>query len=326
MYKYMWITWEWQRRSVELANALGSSLYILQYDGFFRYLKCIRKTMSLVMKERPAVLFVQNPSLVLAFFSVYFLKPIFSLPIVVDRHSNFLLTPKKRSLLKEYLFNCLSYISIRHADLTIVTNDDLEHVVLILGGNSFVLPDKIPTLCSTYKKKAPGNGKKILVIASFADDEPIQEIWDAFRKEGMESFSVYMSGNSTNWNESKGDKPQNIILTGFLPEKEFINLLFEVDVVIVLTKMEYILLCGCYEAIAAEKPLITSNTTVLRKLFKGAMFVNNDFDSIAEGVQKIFLELPKYKDNSKDMKEELIQKWDERFKNLKYMLNNIRHQ
>ena len=323
MSQYIWVTWERQRRSVELAEAFGSDLYILEYEGLFRYVKCICKTFSLVRKKRPNVLFVQNPSMVLAFFSTCFLKPIFSLPVVVDRHSNFLLTPKKRSLLKEYLFNFLSYITIRHTDLTIVTNRGLAHVVRVLGGRPFVLPDKIPAL-SPIKKKDSSGGKKVLVISSFAEDEPIQEIWQAFAKEEMSSFSVYMSGNSTKVSKLHHAIPRNITLTGFLPDDDFVDLLFEVDAVMVLTKMEYTLLCGCYEAVSAEKPLITSNSAVLRQLFIGAMFVENDPDSIANGVQKIFLELPQHKAKSAAMKKELIQKWDEHFEALKRILKNIK--
>ena len=57
---YIWITWERQRRSVELAKVLGAKLYIFENDGMFRYLKCIYKTFSIVRKKsRPDVLFVK---------------------------------------------------------------------------------------------------------------------------------------------------------------------------------------------------------------------------------------------------------------------------
>lgn len=323
MSKYMWITWERQRRSVELAEALGADLYTIEYEGFFRYAKCICKTVSLVRKKRPYLLFVQNPSMLLAFFSTCFLKPVFSLPVVVDRHSNFLLTPKKRYWLKEYLFNFLSYITIRHADLTIVTNDDLAHVVRILGGRFVVLPDKIPALSPVRKKIYTGD-KKLLVISSFAEDEPIEEILQAFGKDEMSFFSLYISGNSTKLNKSLHEIRPNITLTGYLSDVDYVDLLFQVDAVIVLTKMEYTLLCGCYEAISAEKPLITSNSAVLHQLFTGAMFVQNDPDSIADGVRQIFNELPKYKSKSLDMKRELILNWDERFEGLKCTLNDLK--
>ena len=319
----IWIAWERQRRSIEIAASLGCELYLLEYKGSLRYLKCLATTLHIVRRDRPSVLFVQNPSMLLACFSACFLKYLFRVPVVVDRHSNFLLTPKKRSWFKEYLFNFLSYITIRHANLTIITNDDLAHVVRVLGGRPFVLPDKIPVLSLVSEKDSNGE-KKLLVISSFAEDEPIEEIWQAFRKEEMSSFLVYMSGNSTKVGNSFHEIPPNIILTGFLSDVDFVDLLFEVDVVMVLTKMEYTLLCGCYEAISAEKPLITSNSAVLRQLFTGAIFVENNPGAIANGVRKIFLELPQYKSKSSAMKKELIQKWDERFEDLECFLKDIK--
>ena len=317
----IWIAWERQRRSIELAKATDSELIVIEYCGFFRYIKCLIKTFLIVKRKKPEILFIQNPSIILAFFSTCFLRLIFSIPVVVDRHSNFLLTPKKRFLLVEYLFNFLSYLTIRHADLTIVTNENLAHVIRVLGGKPFVLPDKIPLLVKGSKDYLKG-GKKLLAISSFAEDEPIQELISAFSKEEMGSFSLYISGNSKKC-KIHHKIPKNVFLTGFLSEDNFVELLFEVDAVIVLTKMEYTLLCGCYEAISAEKPLITSKTAVLEALFTGALFVKNDPDSISDGVQKLFLKFLEYKLNSLNMKKELNQKWNEKFETLSNILHTI---
>lgn len=321
MNKKLWITWERQRRSIELSKALRADFYVIENNSIFRYFVCLYRTINIIRRHKPDILFIQNPSMILAFFASTILKRIFSFYLVIDRHSNFLLTPKKRSFLKEFLFNILSYITIRYADLTIVTNADLAHVVRVLGGNSFVLPDKIPSLSPIGGRYFEGENK-ILVVSSFAEDEPIKEIWQAFSKDEMSSFSVYMSGNSKKLGISLSEMPSNISLTGFLSENDYIDLLFQVDAVIVLTKMEYTLLCGCYEAISAEKPLITSNSSVLQQLFTEAVFVNNDPNSIAEGVQQIFFELSQYKLKSSVMKKKLTKEWDELFKKLELLIND----
>lgn len=320
--KYLWITWESQRRSLELAKAFGAELIIIESTGIFRYIKCLYRTLVVVMRSKPNVLLIQNPSMILAVFCVYFIKPLLSIPIVIDRHSNFLLTPKKRSWFKEFLFNFLSYATIRHAELTIVTNDDLAHVVRVLGGRVFVLPDKIPLLSPARKRDFFGE-KKVLVVSSFAEDEPYEEVWQAFQKSEMDCFSVYMSGNPKKISKLLPQVPQNIVLTGFLSNDDYVDLLFQVDVVVVLTKMDYTLLCGCYEAISAEKPVITSNSAVLNQLFSGALFVDNNPDSIAAGVCQIFKELPLYKIQSCSMKKELSEQWNERFMNLKKLVNSL---
>jgi glycosyltransferase involved in cell wall biosynthesis len=322
--KYVWVTWERQRRSVELAKAFDAELFVIERKGIFRYVRCLCGTFSVVKKTKPSVLFVQNPSMILAVFSVLFIKPFFSIPIVVDRHSNFLLTPKKRSWLKEYVFNFLSYTTIRYADLTILTNSGLAHVVRVLGGKPVVLPDKIPYLAPA-KKEILSEGKRLLAVSSFAEDEPIEEILQAFGKEEMSSFTVFMSGNSAKLSNSLHEIPSNIVLTGYLSDGDFVDLLFQVDAVIVLTKMEYTLLCGCYEAISAGKPLLTSNSAVLRQLFTEAVFVENTPDSIASGVWTIFADLSKHKSNSLAMKKELIQKWNEQFEYVKIIVKEMKN-
>jgi len=323
MNQILFISWERQRRTVELAKALQCELNIIEYSGLFRYLKSIAKTIEIVKNVKPDVLIVQNPSMVLSFISVIFLKQIFSLPVIVDRHSNFLLTEKKNDFFFELIFNFLSYITIRYANLTIITNDYLKNVVEVLGGVPFVLPDKIPTLVPRKQDGLSGK-KNILVISTFASDEPINELLQTFGKDKMSSYSVYISGDSAKLGKHSFEIPPNTILTGFLPENEFVDLLFQVDVVMVLSKQEYTLLCGCYEAVSAGKPLITSDSLVLRQLFFGAIFVENYSDSIANGVDRIFTDLSYYKSKSMEMKKIITQEWNDRFANLRRIIDRLK--
>lgn len=323
MKKQIWITWEKQRRSIELANAFGCKLFVFESTGLFRYLINIWRTFVTIYKEKPQEVFAQNPSIILAFVTACFLKHIFSFKLIIDRHSNFLLTPKKRSFIFEYFFHFLSYSTIKYADLTIVTNEELAHVIKILGGNPFVLPDKIPSVTSSNKAKEK-NSRSILLISSFAEDEPIEDFFQAISMNQFNDVKVYISGNYKKLNDKLLQHvPENVTLTGFLPDDDFIDLLFQVEIVIVLTKMDYTLLCGCYEAIAAEKPLITSNTNVLKNLFYGATFVNNDPDSITNGISKVLNDPERYRLQSVDMKNKLTHNWNNNFQLLKETISNL---
>ena len=64
-------------------------------------------------------------------------------------------------------------------------------------------------------------------------------------------------------------------------------MLFSVDAVMVLSTAIHTMLCGCYEALGAEKPLITSNQIVLREYFSGAVFVENTTIGISNGIKEI---------------------------------------
>jgi len=319
--RYAWVAWEHQRRSIELANALGANLQIFENHGYCRYLKSIFQTWFYLLEYRPDVLIVQNPSMVLAFFSVLIISPVLQIPVVVDRHSNFLLIKQKRLWIKEWLFNFMSYITIRYAKLTIVTNEELAHVINVLGGKAFILPDKIPNIkCS--RGELP-DLKEILVISSFAEDEPIKEIVAAFRLDVLKEYSARITGNYKKINIPIDNIPTNITFTGFLPEKDYINLLCSANVIMVLTKMEYTLLCGCYEAIAVDKPLITSDTFALKKYFFGAKFVEPQPASIAEGIIHTFADLKEYKRKTLYMKEKLNESWKSKFFDLKNILSDI---
>jgi glycosyltransferase involved in cell wall biosynthesis len=281
------------------------------------------ETFSLVKASKPSLFFVQNPSMVLAFFAVSIIKPIFRVPIIVDRHSNFLLTPQKRCWGKEWLFNFMSFFTIRYADLTIVTNAELAHVIVVQGGNAFVLPDKIPDIGKSIPKPVDDQRKKLFVISSFAQDEPIEEIVEALKQYELFHISVFISGNYNKRPGIKEGTPNNLFLTGFISDEDFIDHLNTADAIMVLTNIEYTLLCGCYEAVAAEKPLITSDTVVLRKLFFGSKFVDCTPESIGSGIQSVFENLADYKSQTSRMKTEMSRNWNRSFAELLEVLNKL---
>ena len=68
MPKAIWISWERHRRTSTLAEHFGIPLHTLLYSGPapVRYLVLSIRTTALLFRERPGVLVVQNPSIVLA--------------------------------------------------------------------------------------------------------------------------------------------------------------------------------------------------------------------------------------------------------------------
>ena len=68
----VWITWEQQRRNAGVAAALDVPLYecALRYRGLRRYAVSLAWTFRLLRERRPEVVFVQNPSIVLALAAI----------------------------------------------------------------------------------------------------------------------------------------------------------------------------------------------------------------------------------------------------------------
>ena len=319
--KRIWIAWEKQRRSIELSKSFGCDLFFVIESGILRYPISVIKTYNIIKRERPNVIFVQNPSMVLAVLSTCLIKVLFKCHVIVDRHSNFLLVKKKRVFLFELLFQFLSYLSIKFADLTIVTNKELYTFIDILGGKVMVLPDKIPQLIPSKEILGLKRKKNILFISSFADDEPIHEMSEAAAEFSDEDIMFYFSGNYKKYKRIEHiSSNENIILTGFLSDNDYIDVLHAVDIVIVLTTMKYTLLCGCYEAIAASKVLITSDTPTLKELFDSAVLVKNQSNEIAKGIRYALMNEKVLKEAIVKMEICLNQKWEEQFQRINILI------
>jgi len=234
-------------------------------------------------------------------------------PVVVDRHTTFLLDREYPNDFQMIIYKLLHRLTIRWANMTIVTNDFLANIVSELHGKPFVLPDPLPEISYTGGNKLKGN-VNIFMISSFGIDEPISEVLHAM-KEFKDDVVLYISGNNKKLDRKiKESAPENIVFTGFLNDQDFINMLFSAEVIMVLTTAEACMLCGCYEAVAAEKPLITSNKQALKDYFTGAVFVENDQIGISNGIKLVLSDLNKYKDNILTLKDKLQNKWMYQFK------------
>jgi hypothetical protein len=112
--------------------------------------------------------------------------------------------------------------------------------------------------------------------------------------------------------------PENIILTGFLTENDYWKLIISVDLIIDLTFRENCLVCGAYEAVAAEIPMVLSNTKTLKGHFdKGAVFTDNEEVSIKNTISFAMLNYNRLNSEVKVLKKELIRKWEVDGNNLK---------
>jgi glycosyltransferase involved in cell wall biosynthesis len=321
--KRVWISWEIQRRSIELSKVLGCSTYIFEYNGFLRYPKSFLKVFLILFNEKPQILFVQNPSMILAALACIIGK-IVPISIVVDRHTTFLLSNPKMPFLKRWSFLAMHRFTIKNATLTIVTNEYLAEIVKDLNGTSFVLPDPLPAILPQNRPDTKGIWK-FLIPSSYGNDEPIINLLEAAKELQKDDVTFYFTGNYKKYNgDLKNMISPNIVLTGFLSEKEYFDLLFAVDGVIVLTKSSYCMLCGCYEAVSAEKPLITSNQSVLMEYFSKAIFIDNSSAEIARAVKTIISDVDTYKNRIMSLKRQLTESWEEKRRNLEIKLNLLK--
>lgn len=306
----LWITWESQTRNIGLSNAVGFRLCEFIYEGRMvsRYMKCCWSTLAVLRKERPSVVVAQNPSILLATM-VVLLRPLLGFTAVIDAHNSGIFPAEGRL---KFLMLWAGWLQ-RKADLTIVTNNNLKRYVEKNGGLSIVLQDAIPLAPANVQQMNLKGKTTIAFICTFASDEPYNEVFEA-AKLLSEDVVFYVTGRY----DGKVDRssvPANVILMGYLSVSEYWSLLVSVDFVMDLTLREDCLVCGAYEGVAVSKPLLLSDTKVLRKYFyKGCVWVSSFPQSIADGVndgirnqELLFIEI-------KELKHELPIKWNENVK------------
>jgi len=142
MKNVIFITWEKHRRTKELANSLDVELFELTYDGlsFIRYLVLIGSTFSVILRNRPKVLIVQLPSVILA-LEVCILKLIFHFSLIIDAHNAGIIP--EYFFLKPFIF--IYKLIHSWADLILVSNSLLKKKINSYSNAKVVVfPDIIP--------------------------------------------------------------------------------------------------------------------------------------------------------------------------------------
>lgn len=316
----IWVAWEKQRRSAELAKSLGIELCILSSErdsSIIRYLILGGRTIAFLFKRRPRIIIAQNPSLILVLI-LCILNPFFKYRLIVDRHSNFKFTDKRT--LKWKIFQVVSNFTLRKAELTIVTNTYLCEYVNACGGRGAVLQDKMPEMNLATEMELSSK-VNVAVVSSFAEDEPLNEIIMAAKI--VKNYTLYVTGNFKKIEKSIDIEklPTNIIFTGFLSESSYQSLLNSVDIVMVLTNQEYTLTCGAYEAISLKKPLVLSNSKTIRDYFrKGAVYCDSNSASIARCIEDCSRNIARLTEEIVKLREELLIDWYERFNDLRAVM------
>lgn len=322
----LWIAWEKQRRTIELSKSLNAELILILSSGgrLTKYWGLIYRTFMTILKKRPDVLIVQNPSVVLsALCSI--LKYFFGFTLVVDRHTNFKLH-KRNSLNPLWLlFFCLSRLSLKHADITIVTNKYLKLMISnVTNGKVAILPDRIPTFYDMYPRTERLDKGSLtgMFICTFSEDEPYMTALNAFK--GLPNIKFNVTGNYKKDVSATAfaEKGNNINLLGFVSDEEYIERLKECDFTIILTTQEFTLNCGSYESIALGKPMILSDTKTIRQYFdQGAVYANPlSSESIADSASKITENILQYRKEVISLNASKKSSWDQMYLNLKDMI------
>lgn len=275
---WLWITWEHQVRNISMSRLMGCDYVELESKSsrMVRYFMLGWKTIRLLGSGKYEVIFFQNPSIMLGLICALYKKLNPACLFVGDFH-NAALEPGQLRFINAFI--------ARTIDITLVSNRNLFAHVETMGGVPFAFPDPIP-LPEQKNILPPGQASYILFISSWADDEPINNVLDAFIMSGLweNSIELRITGRVK---LAKLNKPReyyeryNIKFLGFVSESDYWQELANASLNIDLTTRDDCLVCGAYEAISVSAPILLSNNAASLDYFgKYARFTDNSVADI----------------------------------------------
>lgn len=290
-----------------MARSLDAELVELDFPKLgrvHRYFKSIFQSMRRLRSKKPDVLFVQNPSLLLALFG-YFYGRMTKVVVIVDAHNAGIEPAEGQSIFLQKIANFV----VRNSKLTIVTNDYLAARVKALGGDAIAVPDPLPELNASEVRRPATQALSVFFVCTWADDEPYIEVIEAARLlTGKVSFRF-----SGRLKESLRlpEIPENVELCGYLSDEDFVNEMASADVVVDLTNREHCLVCGAYEATSLGRPMLLSDTEALRGHFsEGCAYTDNSVADIAAKLEGMKQNLDDYEQGVLRLKTHLLRDWD----------------
>jgi hypothetical protein len=255
-------------RSEELAEAFGAECRFIAVGTLrnkrttvFRHLWQAVVTLAVLASRRPPVVYVMAPPAGLVLVGLLWCRLTRS-RLVVDCHSGAVLGRPLSARLAE------------HADLVLVTLPQLTA--------QFSKAPAIAIHSPPSEAEPAPRHDEIVFPASWFSDEPLDELLDAARALPDQRFAI------TGRPPADLRPPANVRLTGFLTRSDYLSLLAGAPLVLALTTREDTMQQAAYEAVAAGRPVVASDTRALRSyLGEGAVYARDLAAAVREGLQRL---------------------------------------
>ena len=306
--RQLYVAWiKFQRRPLTMRESFGYDLRFVPtlpinnslMKALFSYPVQAVRTIYLLLAVRPDVFWIQSPPNILLHMAWLFRTlSLGKLAIIADLHNSafsklWFSVPFTRKILNSF-------------DLVLVHNEAVYDMAVQMGIDRrvlHVLEDQVPDFAFGADNDAQPSGRPYFVApCSFRPDEPVAEILKAARD--VAAVDVMVTGDIARAADLGylQDKPQNVIFTGFLSRPDYETLIGGATGLICLTTEEGIQLSSAIEAIASGKPMIISETRVLRSLFATGLFVDNTASSIATAFREIVADFARYAEMTRSLR------------------------
>jgi glycosyltransferase involved in cell wall biosynthesis len=318
--KITFIVWaRYHRRSELLARHLGASIHFICHGKrgrlsqvFVRYLVQTWQTWQTLCREKPDIIFIQNPPIFAVLIIAVYAK-FHDVQYAIDSH-----TAAFISLRWNWSAGLHRWLSSR-AQVTIVHNTSQEKIVDRWGCRYCVLDDPVEDFVDVEHFSFDGQFN-VVVVSSFDADEPLDIVFDAAA--GLANITFYVTGDYSRIAPTLlKKKPDNCLLTGYISNRQYAGLLQGADVIIDLVSNGETLLCGAFEAVSAGTPLIVSDWPVLRECFPmGTVYVPNTVEGVRAGVHQALREQVQLHQEILLLREQHQVEWMRKFAVLKRLL------
>lgn len=317
--KPIFIVWSsFSPRAETLAEELGAQVSF-QYETRLaekgRWLNPLRwlvqgwKTWQMLEREQPELVLVQAP-------------PIFA-PLVVAAWCQLRGQTRSLGCRTRYVLDAhtgafhhhhwlwtfpLLRILARKAVATLVTDEAAIRMLQSWKARSFLLVSGLPRLSPPVGLIGSQGDTRVAVINTFSDVEPVEEVFAAARL--LPQVTFYVTGDTKRSSPRLLEqKPENVVLTGFLRGGNYSTLLNNVQGIVVLSKEPNDLSHGAYEALVMTKPAVVSSGPEMQRFFtRGVVHVENTPEAIAAGINQMLEEQAVLVNEVKDMRSELTAK------------------
>ncbi|MGE5227565.1 MAG: glycosyltransferase [Planctomycetaceae bacterium] len=294
-------------RSRAFGQALGMDVVYVSASAkrgrlaaLYKYPVQMVQTVRVLRRRRPRVVFVQSPPSLAVMASWIYAKSS-GARYVVDAHScamrSFWWTRPR------WLHRGLT----RDAAATLVTNGTYAASLAADGGRALVIRD-VP-LDGDGAGPEPGEGFDVMVVNTFAPDEPLEEIVRA--AEGLPEVTFHVTGDLRRIGGTPPPAPANVRFTGFLPDEDYRALMASAGAVLCLTTHDDTMQRGACEALWAGRPIVTSDWALLRDYFDaGTEHVDNSAAAIATAVRAIAADPGRYERGIAELQARRRSEWD----------------
>ena len=301
-------------------------LFFLPLPSHQRFLKPVGylvnsvRTLGILLREKPDTVWVQLAPTFLLYIAFLYKFTNKAIKVVADCH-NSMFNPLWLNLpLARYL--------LEHCQIVLVHNDHVKAHAEEIG----VAPERLAKLetrpaqvqCDSTGQASIYARPWVLFPCSFDSDEPIEAVFRA--AELIPSVTIAVTGNTKRaaGRHDLSKIPPNVSLLGFVPKERFNELLCNADLILGLTTSNNVQLSVANEAAGAQKPMVISDTKLLRSLFyKGAVYVKTtSAESIAHGIRTGLNELSTLTDDVKKLRIEREERWRAQADQIRARLDN----